>query len=279
MKETIPPVPPMHTVDTLRAQFESCGVAHGQILLVHSSMKAIGGWICGGAETVVRALMAALGEAGTLVMPTHTTQNSDPSYWEIDPIPPEWWQPYRDTLPPYEPAITRTFFMGAVPETFRIMPAVQRSTHPYWSMAAWGKHASAVVHPHMLAAGMGDESPLGRLYALDAAILLLGVGHGNNTTLHLAEHRARIPRTLEKQGCAMLINGQRQWVNHDLLAIDAYDFVELGAAYENAHPAAVRLGSVGGAATRWMQVRPLVDYAVTWLEQTRNCAPGDASAS
>ena len=214
--------------------------------------------------------MAALGDDGTLVMPTHSTQNTDPAHWQIDPLPPEWWQPYRETVPPYQPAITRTFFMGAIPETFRIMPDVQRSTHPYWSFAAWGKHAAAILQPHELMAGLGDDSPLGRLYALDASILLLGVGHGNNTALHLAEYRAQIPKPTEKQGCAMLVNGRREWIAHELFTINADDFVELGAAYETSYPDAVMPGQVGNASTRRLRLRPMVDYAVNWLEQTRN---------
>jgi len=39
-----------------------------------------------------------------------------------------------------------------------------------------------------------ENSPLARVYDRDGDVLLLGVGHDSNTSLHLAEHRADFPR-------------------------------------------------------------------------------------
>lgn len=260
---------PLHTRDILAEAFAEAGVHAGQTLLVHSSLKAIGGWICGGAETVVNALLDVLGDEGTLMMPTHTTSNSEPSYWQYPPVPAEWWPIIREQSPAYEPATSRTWQMGLLVETFRTYPGVLRSAHPMWSFAARGKHASFLTQGHTLSAGMGEDSPLGRLYELDGSILLLGVTHSNNTSLHLAEYRAAFKKTYEEQGCAMMVEGQRQWVTFTILAPDADDFADLGLEYEETHPQAVQINVVGNAPTRCMKMRPIVDYAVGWLERTR----------
>ena len=81
------------------------GVRPGSALLVHTSLSALG-WVCGGAQTVVEALLDALGPDGTLVVPTHTNGNSDPAQWQAPPVPESWWQVIRDETPAFDPAIT-----------------------------------------------------------------------------------------------------------------------------------------------------------------------------
>ena len=53
------------------------GVRAGDILLVHTSVKALG-WIPGGPLAVVQALRDAVGESGTLVVPTQTGHQQRP---------------------------------------------------------------------------------------------------------------------------------------------------------------------------------------------------------
>ncbi|MGX8709803.1 MAG: AAC(3) family N-acetyltransferase [bacterium] len=50
------------------------------------------GWICGGALTVIKALMNVITDTGTICMPAHTSDNSGPSLWENPPVPKEWVQ-------------------------------------------------------------------------------------------------------------------------------------------------------------------------------------------
>ena len=84
------------TVESLQADFEVLGIEKGMTLLVHSSLSAMG-WVCGGPVAVIIALQEVLGETGTLVMPTHSTDLSEPSQWENPPVPESWWQTIRDT--------------------------------------------------------------------------------------------------------------------------------------------------------------------------------------
>lgn len=84
-----------NTVSSLCEEFVELGVERGMVLLVHSSLSALG-WVCGGAVAVVRALERVLGEEGTLVMPTHSGDLSDPSEWRHPAVPKVWWQMIRD---------------------------------------------------------------------------------------------------------------------------------------------------------------------------------------
>lgn len=260
---------PLHTQASLTDAFATCGVQPGQTLIVHSSLKQIGGSICGGPEAVINALLAVLGDEGTLVMPTHTSANSEPSYWQYPPVPEDWWPVIRAHTPAYDPNTSTTRQMGVLVETFRAYPGVLRSAHPTWSFAAKGKHAVYITQGHTLDAAMGNDSPLGHLYERDASILLLGVPHANNTSLHLAEYRANHKKGYEQQGSAMLVDGQRQWVTYTIMIPDSDDFNALGADYEAAHPQAVTIAKVGEATTRCMKMPLIVDYAAQWLEKNR----------
>lgn len=256
------------TLDMLVDGLLDAGLARGDTLLVHSSMSKIG-WISGGAQTVIMALRQVLGEDGTLMMPTHTSANTDPANWQHPSVPQEWWQAIRDSRPAYDPHLTPTREMGVIPELFRNLPGVKRSAHPIGSFAAEGPNADYLLENHnSLSEMFGDESPIGKLYELDGYVLLLGVPHENNTSLHLAEYRSQnLFKVKVKEGTVMLVDGKRQWVDFEMLSIDNDDFNRLGADYERENNIPVH--RIGNAEVRFLQQRPLVDYAVQWMYKHR----------
>ncbi len=255
------------TVDTLADQFATCGLQAGQTVLVHSSMSKMG-WIAGGAQAVILALLRVLGESGTLMMPSFTEQNTNPSNWKRPPVSEEWAAIIRAHMPAFDPATSPSRKMGAIADVFRAWPGVVRSHHPVGSFSARGVHAAYLTGNHELLDEFGATSPLARLYELDGYVMLLGVGHGNNTSLHMAEHRAEWPgkHTVE-EGSAVFVNGVRQWVTFAMLDLDTSDFQTMGDAYEE--QAGIRHGVVGQAAVRFMKQRPLIDFAVEWIEANR----------
>jgi aminoglycoside 3-N-acetyltransferase len=256
------------TVTALAERLRACGLAEGQTVLVHLSMSKLG-WVIGGAEAVILALRAAVGDTGTIMMPTNSSSNTDPCEWQHPPVPEAWWQMIRDHTPAYNPSTTPTRGMGVVPELFRTWPGAVRSAHPAFSLAALGPNAEQLVAGHALNEDSGDRSPLGRLYELDGHVLLLGVDHWNNTSLHLAEFRADYPGKRNiRTGSAMLVNGRRQWVTYETLEGHPEDFGEIGVAFDRAHKVVVQ--HIHDAGVRFFRQRLVVDFAIQWMEQHRD---------
>jgi aminoglycoside 3-N-acetyltransferase len=255
------------TVDSLADHLRACGVVEGQTVLTHTAMSKLG-WVIGGAQAVIMALLAAVGDTGTIIMPTNTSNNTDPAEWQHPPVPQEWWQTIRDHTPAFDPLTTPTREMGVVPELFRTWPGAVRSAHPAFSLAAVGRHAAYIVADHAHDDEFGESSPVGKLYELDGSVLLLGVGHGNNTSLHLAEHRADHPRKRALHtGSAMMVDGRREWVAYGTMEVDDGDFEQIGAAFDVAHGVTVQ--RIGDADVRFFKQRAVVDFAVEWMERHR----------
>ena len=249
------------------AALSEVGVRKGQAIMVHTSLRSLG-FVCGGAQVVIEALVEAVGSEGTIIMPAQSWKNLDPAagvHWEG---PEHWWPLIRENWPAYDKDITPTNTMGAVAEMFRKWPGALRSDHPARSVAAWGKHAEYLTAGHDLSNIFGDGSPIGKLYELDGLVLLLGVGYDKNTSLHLADARAEYPG---KHTCvehsAVMENGRRVWKRYETLFVDGEDFNEIGAAFEQACP--VRKTALGNGTIRLMKQRELVDFAVRWIEANR----------
>jgi aminoglycoside 3-N-acetyltransferase len=81
--------------------------------------------------------------------------------------------------------------MGIVADTFWRLPGVLRSDSPH-AFAARGAHAAAIAKEHPVDVPHGPDSPVGRVHDLGGDVLLLGVGHDSNTTIHLAENLAGV---------------------------------------------------------------------------------------
>lgn len=165
-------------VDQLRA----LGVSAGGVLLVHTSFRAVRP-VAGGPAGLIEALRCALGAGGTLVMPS----------WGGDGL--------------FDPGATPAAKdLGIVTETFRRQPGVLRSDHPH-AFAAAGPDAERILADPLPLPPHIPESPVGRVHELDGHVLLLGVGHDANTTLHLAELVGGAPYRLPKR-CTVLRNGE-----------------------------------------------------------------------
>lgn len=226
------------SIPELVAQLLEVGVRPGGVLLVHTSFRAVRP-VQGGPLGLIAALQAALGPGGTLVMPTMSDGESI-----------------------FDPAATPSLGMGITAELFWRQPGVVRSTHPGGSFAAAGLHAARICAPQPLSPPHGHDSPVGRVYDLAGQVLLLGVGHDANTTLHLAESLARVPYSISHP-CVVEIDG----VAHTV-PIAETDHCCRGFALADTWLRArglQREGRVGNAEARCCAARDLVAVAVAEL--------------
>ncbi|MBM2620568.1 AAC(3) family N-acetyltransferase [Actinoplanes sp. LDG1-06] len=255
-----------HTAASLATDLRALGLAPGDTVIVHSSMRAVGS-LAGGVQAVVEAFLDVLTPAGTLVVPTHNPANSDPAEWTRPPVPEAWWPVIREQSPGFDPARTPSQHMGVFPELVRTWPGARRSSHPQVSFAALGASAADVTGNHPLEDGLGDGSPLGAVYRADGKILLLGCGHDRNTSMHLAECRQTPPVMADHGAAVREPGGGSRWVTWTAPDADASDFPQIGAAYEA--QGVVDLGTVGSAPARLMPQRAVVDFATAWLPVNR----------
>lgn len=256
------------TREQMGEELTQLGVQPGMVLLVHSSLSQLG-WVSGGAPAVILALEDALGEQGTLVMPTHSGDLSDPRHWVNPPVPADWHEIIRATMPAFDTCLTPTRGMGVIAETFRKQRGVIRSQHPHFSFAARGPAAEEITLDHALHYGMGEGSPLARIYDLQGWVLLLGVGFSSCSSLHLSEYRADFPGKKElTHGAPVMVADQRTWVEQRDLDFHDDDFEEIGAAYQGSG-GRTRTARVGYADALFIHQRPLVDFAVSWMEKNR----------
>ncbi|TWV39920.1 AAC(3) family N-acetyltransferase [Streptomyces misionensis] len=256
-----PPTGPLVTRDDIADGLRRLGVTRGETLLAHSSLSSLG-WVNGGAVAVVQGLLDALGPTGTLVVPAHTADLSDPADWANPPVPEKWWERIRATMPAYDPLLTPTRGVGVIPETVRTWPGALRSAHPQTSFAALGPRAREITEGHATDCRLGERSPLARLERLGARVLLLGAGYDSCTSFHLAEYR--VPAPLVPVGRPT----PGGWRSVPEVSITSEGFEELGRDFERERP--VARGTVGAADARLFPVADAVAYAERWLASHRD---------
>jgi aminoglycoside 3-N-acetyltransferase len=157
---------------TIALDLGNLGLHSGDVVIVHSSLSKLG-FVSGGPEAVIDALLDVLGAQGTLVMPSFPFDTYVADYLEQNRV--------------FDVAATPSR-MGAITEVLRRRPGVQRSVHPTHPVVALGPAATTLTTGHeRLPATFGAGSPFQRLCELNGKILLLGVDFHTMTNLHVVE--------------------------------------------------------------------------------------------
>jgi aminoglycoside 3-N-acetyltransferase len=144
----------------LISNLKDAGIGPGDIVMVHSSLSRIGN-VSGGAETVVKSFLDVVTLDGTVIMPAY---NSAETF--IRDLK-------HDKLLDLRVSLSGT---GKITEAFRTWRGVVRSSHPFSSSCAWGKHAEYVTSGHASASFVCHaDSPVGRLVKLKGKVIGLGI--------------------------------------------------------------------------------------------------------
>jgi aminoglycoside 3-N-acetyltransferase len=252
----------------LARDLRALGLPAGTTVLAHASLRAIG-WVDGGAQAVIGALHDVLGPGGTLVMATTTAANSDTSRHHLDMIDgmaPWLVHAYRGVMPPYDEVVTPAE-TGQIAEAVRMSPGAFRSAHPQSSFAAIGPLASWLMRDHRLACHLGEDSPLGKLYASGAWILLLGVEYQACSALHLAEYRYKPNPPRKEYRCVVKLRGKSQWRTYSDVVLDDSDFAAIGTTLDK--EVVSHRGYVGLADCRLIPLKAAVDRATEWMRNNR----------
>jgi aminoglycoside 3-N-acetyltransferase len=100
--------PPI-TKSRLAADLKRLGVASGDTLMLHASVKAVG-WVVGGPDVVIQALLEVLGNEGTLMMYVGWEDSPWEAPYAFAEWPEEWQRAYLEEFPPFNPATSRRAF-------------------------------------------------------------------------------------------------------------------------------------------------------------------------
>lgn len=165
----------MITKAQILEQLEQFSKAQGKIVVVHTSLKAVGE-IEGGGETLLNALVEYFTkDGGLLCIPTHT-----------------WTSDVYDTR-------KAESCLGVLPKLAAAHPEALRTLHPTHSMAVFGDRIKAQKFVENEVCADTPANPkgcFGKLYENDGYVLLIGVGQTKNTFIHFVEELLRKPGRL-----------------------------------------------------------------------------------
>jgi len=239
-------------VEQLQKDLEQLGLTKGDMVYVHTSLRAVGA-IEGGADTLIDALLTVLGPEGTLAVPTHTL--SYPGFGQ----------------PPFTPSLPTMVDLGTFPELVRKRPGIYRSGHASHSTTAIGKHAKILTENHDPRVAVGAGTPLHKLWQMNGKILLLGVTHTTNTTIHLAESLAKVPYRFMHYNASWGTATYEQLPDGTIQKHEQAEFPGCGNEFNKIQPLLEAKGNVnvrpiGSATSYLMKSQDLVTAANALLE-------------
>ena len=242
---------PHVTQDDILAGLREVGLGEGDVVLVHSSLSAFGR-VDGGADAVIDALLDAVGESGTVVVPTFTWgANHDATGVTFD---------VKHSSCKGE--------VGIIPETFRLREDARRSTHICHSVAAIGPHTDAVMGGP---SSFGEGSTFHQLYELDAWCLLLGVEFTSCTELHAVEEYIQVPYRHHRdypESTVILDDGTEAPCDSiEFLRSPGYvnDFSRMRAVF--AGHGILRTTQIGEALVTNVRIRDIFDVTVEYMRE------------
>jgi len=271
------------TVADIAADLRSLGLAPGDLVMVHASLRAIGP-VEGGADGLIDAILSVIGDEGTMLMvlgarDDHAWVNERPEAERAELLADA--QPFDALVTPSSPNV------GTLAEVFRQRPETVVSNHPEGRFAAAGALARALLDEVPWDDYFGPGSPLERLVADGGQVLRLGADLDTVTVLHHAEYRCsvRSKRRVRRHrpvatpdgtevrtvDCLDDEKGIADYPGEDYFADLLREYLALGRA---------RVGSVGSARSELLDAADIVAFGVDWLDEhlvpaVEPVSPGD----
>lgn len=229
----------METATVVR-QLRALDIRPGCVLLVHTSFRQVGR-LDGGPDALIDALLEAVGSQGTLVMPS--------------------W--IGDDEQPFDPASTSVKeHLGIVADTFWRRPGVSRTKH-LSAMAAVGPRAEYITSASLVLPPHAEDSGIGRVHDSDGWVLLLGVDHDANTTIHLGELLGGAPY-FQVNEIRVVVDGQARKIFYGENDSCCLRFKEVGDWLRER--GLQREGTVGNARAILVRARDVVETVVDHLK-------------
>lgn len=258
------------SVDDVLADLRRLGVAEGDLLMVHASLRAVGP-VDGGADGVIDALEAAIGPGGTLLL--YLGARDD---WAWANERPDRDRPslLRDAEPfdclatPADPDI------GVLAEVFRTRPRTKVSDHPEGRFGASGPLAGSLLEDVPWNDYFGPGSPLERFVHAGGRVLRLGADLDTLTLFHYAEYVAAVPakRRIRRHRLVAGAGGT------ELRVVDSLDDDEGIVDYPGEDyfsvilrqylaTASAPVGLVGQATSELIEAAEIVEFAAAWMAE------------
>lgn len=262
----------MRSIDDLVADLQRLGVAGGDLLMVHASMRRIGR-VERGAEGVIEALECTVGTDGTLVMNLGARDdwdwvNREPESERARLLSEARATPFEYLETPADPE------NGVLAEVFRRLPGTLVNDHPDGRFGARGRLADEILAITPWDDFYGPGSPLDRFVQRSGKVLRFGADPGTVTLMHYAEYlvpleskrRVRRHHLVSGPGGAVVRavdslddgEGIVEYPSEDYFADILHAYLSTGRA---------QTGTVGNATSELLDAADIVRFAVDWMAE------------
>jgi aminoglycoside 3-N-acetyltransferase len=262
------------TRSQLVGDLRDLGVREGAVLMVHTRISSLG-WVVGGSQAIVEALLEVVGPEGTLM--AYAGWEDDP--WDLAEWPEDWRRAYRDELPPFDPDLSESDHeMGRLPERLRTWPGARASSAHVMRMVAVGRRAQWLTTGQSWDHPQGPGSPLAKLVEARGQVLMLGAPLDTLTLLHHAEALVDSPRKRYVTYSIPVREGGatvwREVRDHDTSTRGAFPYEEVVPPGEDAFAVIGRealeagcgvTGRIGQAESHLFEAAALVEFGRRWM--------------
>jgi aminoglycoside 3-N-acetyltransferase len=261
--------PSYNTRSSLRDDLTRMGLIAGDTVMVHAAMSKVGPML-NGPDALSTALLDVIGPEGTLLVYTSWDSVHDDLLDDDGRVLAEW----RDHVPGFDPQASRAVRMnGVIAEFVRTMPGARRSGNPGASVAAIGRLADWITADHPQDYGYGEGSPLAKLIEANGRILMVGAPWDTMTLIHHADHLANLPaKRVVRYEVPFATRAETTWrfmeefdTTEPVMESLPENYIEqIVTAYVAGGSG--REGTIGLAPSLLVDARPMLAFAIKWLE-------------